>query len=120
MSMGMGKVIPGVGAVPAVTGRLASGQQFERPREAGADADGAKIPPVGRQNPVDLPPFGDRGDRAVDEPESEGLELGVELERSHDVDRQGEFVFVRNNSDSSPSFASVDSNRRVDGGRRPV
>ena len=35
-------------------------------------------------------------------------------------DRRTQLSRSRNSSDSSPSFVSVDSKRRVDGGRRPV
>lgn len=68
--------------------------EVERAGEAGADADGAEVAAVGGEDAIDLAAFGDGGDGAIDEAESELLEFDVECERAREIGRQGQLVFV--------------------------
>lgn len=59
-----------------------------------ADSDSAKIAPIARQEPVNLPAFGDRGHCPVDESHTKLLELCVKFQRSGDIGREWQFIFI--------------------------
>lgn len=72
----------------------ASGQQFEGARKAGTDANGAKIAVVAGENTINVAAFGHSRYHPVNEPEAQIFELRIQLLRTCDVGREGEFIFV--------------------------
>ena len=69
-------------------------QQIERTCKTRTDPDRPKIPTVGCQNSVDTSPFGNSGDRSVDETQVELLKSSVELKRSNHVEGNGRLIIV--------------------------
>ena len=65
--------------------------QFQGPCKARPDPDDAA---VCGQNSVDLTSLGDRGYRAIDQPYTEIIESGIELERSHEIRGERQFVLI--------------------------
>ena len=59
-----------------------------------AYADDREVATIGGQDSVDPPSLGKRGDRAIDQSESEILELGIELERPDKIRGEGQLVLV--------------------------
>jgi len=66
--------------------------KFERAREAGADARRTEVATVAGQNPVHLSALGECRDRAVDQPEIEVFELGIELQSPNEIGRKRQLV----------------------------
>jgi hypothetical protein len=68
--------------------------KFERAREAGADAKRAEVATVGGQNSVHFSALGESRDRAVDQPEIEVFELGIELQSPNEIGGKRQLVLV--------------------------
>lgn len=68
--------------------------QLKGAREPRTDSDCSEIAMISREDPVHLPPFGNRDHCSINESHLEILEPGVELKRPNDIDGKREFVFV--------------------------